>query len=573
MPFQSRFTRTTRDEPGTTATSTPINDQTTILNGHAPSDESVDLTRLSSEHAALARDINDLATSLGEIDARASSRLRDLANAVNTPSERSRWNAVDLRQAFNIERLAHEYALRKVGAQKVRVIEFADKIRNVLVLVPVFLTWFALAEAARNYERYLEANPDAVGQPFLLLWQQGFGGEGNALTSPTFATVAIIDAAVIMVIILLTLYAHGRREDQEERVANVAAEYYSTFDNILAEAGVMLARDRAAQPSQLARNVAALTDRFDHNSREILTLIDEERRRLAEISEQRHEEFQDFALFARSMRAGAEQSNRMLAELRQLSRSLDSSVERLASDVATTGRHQATLLSTLQNLEQLTSSAIQSDQAVTHRLAEAASAISESADAAVAGADTANRITEAANQALRGIGELAQRLSDTSDEVTRALTRDTSATQDFASSIAQTTMQNQRITESLAALAHDIAEIRSAFDDLAARTGAQARSINQLLEQQAGLAQEISRATRELGAAGMTTAQRNREAREDLSRLAQRLEQLTVSLNRAAQQLPTTENLQRAFVAALRAGVDSERPSLDEDRTPRRWTR
>ena len=56
------------------------------------------------------------------------------------------------------------------------------------------------------------------------------------------------------------------------------------------------------------------------------------------------------------------------------------------------------------------------------------------------------------------------------------------------------------------ALAHDIAEIRSAFDDLAARTGAQARSINQLLEQQAGLAQEISRATRELGAAGSVVA-------------------------------------------------------------------
>lgn len=335
----------------------------------------------------------------------------------------------------------------------------------------------------------------------------------------------------------------------------------------------MLARDRAAQPSQLARNVAALTDRFDHNSREILSLIDDERRRLREISEQRHEEFQDFALFARSMRAGAEQSNRMLAELRQLSRSLDSSVERLGNDVATTGRHQATLLSTLQNLEQLTSSAIQSDQAVTHRLAEAAAAISESADAAVAGADTANRITDAANQALRGIGELAQRLSDTSEELSQALTRDSTSTQDFAASIAHTTQQNQRIAESLAALTHDIAEIRSAFGELASRAGAQARSINQLLEQQAGLAQEISRATRELGAAGMTTAQRNREAREDLSRLAQRLEQLTTSLNRAAQQMPTTENLQRAFAAALRASTDADRSTLDEDRAPRRWTR
>jgi hypothetical protein len=542
-----------------------------IPNGQTPDTESHDSQRLTSEHAALARDINDLATSLGEIDARSAGRLRDLANAVSTPSERSRWNAVDLHHAFNIERLSHEYGLRKVGEQKVKLIEFADKVRNVLVLLPVFLTWFALAEASRDYEAYITANPDQAGQPFLLLWQQGFGGHASIL-SPTFATVAIVDATVIFIIILLTLYAHGRREDQEDAVQNVAAEYYSTFDNTLAEAGVMLARDRAAQPSQLARNVAALTDRFDHNSREILSLIDDERRRLAQIADQRNEEFQDFALFARSMRAGAEQSNRMLAELRQLSRSLDSTVERLGNDVATTGRHQSTLLSSLQNLEQLTSSAIQSDQAVTHRLAEAAAAISESADAAVSGADNANRIAEAANQALRGIGELAQRLVDTSEELTGALSRDSSSTQDFASTIAATTQQNQRIAEALGSLTTDISDIRATFGELASRTASQTRSLNQLLEQQSELAAEITAATRELGAAGMTTAQRNREAREDITRLAQRLEQLTTSLNRAAQQAPTTENLQKPFEDAHSTSNDTERPNLEEERTPHHWT-
>ncbi|MDQ4045381.1 MAG: hypothetical protein M3173_08030, partial [Chloroflexota bacterium] len=176
--------------------------------GQTPEPRSPEPQHLSQEHAALAREVNNLATSLDEIDTRASGRLRDLARAVNTPSERSRWNAVDLHQAFNMERLSYEYATRRVGRQKVRLIELADKIRNMLVLVPVFLTWFALAEAARDYERFISANPDAAGQPFLLLWQQGFGGEASPL-SPTFATVALIDAAVILVIILLTFYAHG----------------------------------------------------------------------------------------------------------------------------------------------------------------------------------------------------------------------------------------------------------------------------------------------------------------------------------------------------------------------------
>lgn len=571
MPFPSRFTRDLRDE-SSDATGTLTAVQPIPRNGADPEPEATTTHRLSSEHAALARDVTELATSLGEIDSRSSGRLRDLASAVNTPSERSRWNAVDLPQAFNTQRLSHEYALRKMGEQRVKLIEFADKARNALVLVPVFLTWYALAEAARNYADYITANPDQAGQPFLLLWQQGFG-EGTSLLRPTFSMVALIDAAVILVIILLTLYAHGRREDYEDAVANVAADFYATFDNILAEAGVLLARDRAAQPSQLARNVAALTDRFDQNSRELVSLIDDERRRIHDLANQRHEEFEDFALFARSMRAGAEQSNRTLAELRQLSRSLDDSVERLGQDVATTGRHQATLLSTLQNLEQLTSSAIQSDQAVTHRLAEAAAAISESADAAMSGADNANRIAEASNQALRGIGELAQRLSDTSAELASAMSRDTTSTQDVAGALTATARQNERIVESLDGLANDIAEIRAGFGELANRTATQARTLNGLLEQQSAIAQEITRATKELGGAGMTTAQRNREAKEDFTRLAQRLEQLTTSLNRAAQQVPTVDTLQRAFSAALRTGPEPERPAFEEERAARRWTR
>lgn len=574
MPFPSRFTRDLRDE-SSDATGTLTAVQPTNRNGATPDvepePEDAESHRLSSEHASLARDINGLATSLGEIDSRSSGRLRDLASAVNTPAERSRWNAVDLPQAFNTQRLSHEYALRKVGEQRVKLIELADKARNALVLVPVFLTWYALAEAARNYVEYITNNPDAAGQPFLLLWQQGFGQD--SWRYPTFSQVALIDAAVIFVIIVLTIYAHGRREDQEDAVANVAADFYATFDNILAEAGVLLARDRAAQPSQLARNVAALTDRFDQNSRELVSLIDDERRRIHDIANQRHEEFQDFALFARSMRAGAEQSNRTLAELRQLSRSLDDSVERLGQDVAATGRHQQTLLSTLQNLEQMTSSAIQSDQAVTHRLAEAAAAISESADAAMNGAENANRIAEASNQALRGIGDLAQRLADTSKELTDAMARDTSSTQDVSGALIATTRQNERIVESLNALATDIGEIRAGFGDLANRTAGQARALSGMLEQQAGLAQEITRATKELGAAGMSTAQRNREAKEDFTRLAQRLEQLTTSLNRAAQQMPTVENLQRAFVSALRSEIEPERQAFEEERTARRWTR
>jgi len=572
VQLRSRFTRSTQDEHNGSplTTETPHAHDGPNDNGSAVDP---DARRVTSEHAALSREIQTLATSLGEIDSRTSGRLRDLANAVNTPTERGRWNAVDLRQAFNIERLSHQFAERKVGKQQTWLIELADKIRNVLVLVPILLTWYALAEASRAYDRYLTENPDEAGQPFLLLWQQGFGGELSVL-SPTFATVALIDAAIILVIILLTLYAHGRREDQEDRVAEISAEYYVTIDNTLAEAGVMLARDRAAQPSQLAQNVAALTDRFDLNSREIIGLIDEERQRLSEIAERRQSEMSDFSLFVRGMRSGAEQTHRMLSELRQVSRSLDESVDRLGTDVAATGRHQETLLGTLQNLEQMTSSAIQSDQAVTHRLAEAAAAIAGSADSAVAGADHAAQVGDAAHEALRGMGELAQRLVETNKQLTDAMNREQGSTDSFGSAITAASRQNTTITERLSELTREISEMRDTFTDLADRTASQTRALAKMLEQQSTISDDISRATRDLGSAGMSTAQRSREAREDLTRLAQRLDQLTTSLNRAAQQLPTTENLQKAFASALRTEASRDRSaSLDEDAHTSRWHR
>lgn len=571
MQLRSRFTRPTQDEQTETSLTSAKPGAGGPRQNGAFAD--ADARRVTNEHAALAQDIQGLATTLGEIDAKAASRMRDLGHAVNTPTERIRWNAVDLRQAFNIERLSHQIAERKVGKKGTRLIEFADKVRNVLVLLPVLLTWFALAEASRAYDRYLTENPDMVGQPFLLLWQQGFGGELSTF-SPTFAVVALVDAAIILVIILLTFYAHGRREDQEDRVAEIASEYYVTLDNTLAEAGVLLARDRAAQPSQMAQNVAALTDRFDINSREIIGLIDEERRRIADIAAQRQTEVADFGMFARSMRSGAEQTHLMLSELRQVSRSLDESVDRLGADVAATGRHQETLLASLQNLEQLTSSAIQSDQAVTHRLAEAATAIATSADNAVSGADHAAQISDAAHQALRGMGDLAHRLVETNKQLADAMNREHQSSEAFGSAIASASRQNAAIAEHLSGMTGEISGMRDIFTDLANRTASQTRALTQMLEQQSAIGGEITRATRELGSAGTTASQRNREAREDLARLAQRLDNLTTSLNRAAQQLPTTENLQKAFAGALRIEFDRERDApIEEGARTGRWSR
>ena len=83
-----------------------------------------------------------------------------------------------------------------------------EVLRNVLVFAPIAVTWFGLSLAAGAYADLLAARPDLVTQPFLLLWQQGFAGR----IVFNFGTLAIIDASLIGILIVISLALHTRSE-------------------------------------------------------------------------------------------------------------------------------------------------------------------------------------------------------------------------------------------------------------------------------------------------------------------------------------------------------------------------
>ena len=83
-----------------------------------------------------------------------------------------------------------------------------EVLRNVLVFAPIAVTWFGLSLAAGAYADMLAARPELVSQPFLLLWEQGFGGR----LLFNFGTLALIDASLIGILILLSFTLHLRSE-------------------------------------------------------------------------------------------------------------------------------------------------------------------------------------------------------------------------------------------------------------------------------------------------------------------------------------------------------------------------
>lgn len=83
-----------------------------------------------------------------------------------------------------------------------------EVLRNVLVFAPIAVTWFGLSIAAGAYADLIAARPELVSQPFLLLWQQGFAGR----IVFNFGTLAIIDASLIGILIVLSFALHLRSE-------------------------------------------------------------------------------------------------------------------------------------------------------------------------------------------------------------------------------------------------------------------------------------------------------------------------------------------------------------------------
>ena len=91
----------------------------------------------------------------------------------------------------------------KAGLSMAKWTRFITVLRNVLVFLPVALTWVAVGEATTAFSDYLKANGSDIVN-FLDFWQNGYGVLDDKWR---IATVAYLDFLIIMVVIILTLIA------------------------------------------------------------------------------------------------------------------------------------------------------------------------------------------------------------------------------------------------------------------------------------------------------------------------------------------------------------------------------
>lgn len=80
-------------------------------------------------------------------------------------------------------------------------------LRNILIFVPVALTWQAVSQATTAFEKYISANPNSVVN-FLEFWQNG---KGYLTERWKIGSVAKLDFILISIIILMIFILHFQK--------------------------------------------------------------------------------------------------------------------------------------------------------------------------------------------------------------------------------------------------------------------------------------------------------------------------------------------------------------------------
>jgi len=227
----------------------------------------------------VAQQLTDLAGSVRKQDAAVGELLARLATAVKD----GRYDEVKAyAAALDPRALAELITVRRSPVWAV-----LEVIRNTLVFAPIAVTWFGLATASAAYEVLLKARPELISRPFLLLWQESFEGTSAVLS---FSTLAIIDASLIVLLIVLSLMIHVRADVRD----------VSTRTRVLlreSELRLLLGH---------ALSLSAGPSLTDASADSVLDEMVAEERRIYERAMEREQQLTDLQMVVRDLRVAAD---------------------------------------------------------------------------------------------------------------------------------------------------------------------------------------------------------------------------------------------------------------------------
>ena len=235
--------------------------------------------------------------------------------------------------------------------------------RNTTALIPLLLTWVALSAASWEYAQDLNHHSGDSTQPFLLLWERGFGHHG--LWYPTFAKVAFVDFLILGIVLFLTVWVHRVESADDKSRTEVVHGLWAALNSL--KVAIDASRPRtpatAEEWADAARSIIAdameQTKLLTESGRQA---IDEASSRLADLQDQGRDFIRQFSVEIQSTLVAVREQNeqfisRVTRESREtLQRMVEQQMEPLLQQLSTMlaefGRHQETYRAGVADLSQ-----------------------------------------------------------------------------------------------------------------------------------------------------------------------------------------------------------------------------
>jgi len=353
-------------------------------------------------HEQLIDELRDLQNDFRRYDKDVAQRLYELRQAIER-HELGYWVGVNLYDAFDLNDI-HERLTRQ-SPWSSTALGIAEWIRNILVLVPVLLTWAALAAASKQYQVFLETAPEQEQfMAFLALWENGFGSSWE----PRFSTVAMLDVIVILFIVALTFVIHISQDVLQPRGKHHATSMLNRLQNALWKASGVISS--YARRETVGGSLLGALDLYKTHADEMLETIAAEQQQLEMLMDHGQAMSNLETLSARTgqLESSVNQAQQVYATLAADIQTLTQLVEQLAD-------HQTLLASEIQMTEDRwhklgTETHITLRQSFRVMTEQLGIAMEDSSEAAVATREIALEIGQAAANLVSSQSEIARSL-------------------------------------------------------------------------------------------------------------------------------------------------------------------
>ena len=399
----------------------------------------------------------------------AAERLFRLSAAVGRApdSMANAWAATDVHYMIDARVIAEQMRAQDIPGLWLRFLEW---VRNVLIFLPLVVTWYGVSRAMGSYSVYVNAivnDPRAdktpLTLPFLYLWEQGFGGHLPGWL--VLSQLAFYDFVLLALLFLLTGFVNIRSHLRTSRKEQEAELVQEELTDALADAALCLTDRRGQQPMD-AVDIA----------KQLLDELGKERQRLDALSSRREKELADLKGFtdalipiSRNMLEGAvhikQSADNLTLAFQQSTNNLAQVFQNITPQIQQMATDQKQLLGTVGQLFQVQNGTYQEVKQLVEDQKNWGQALEDAVDEFTVSTRGINQFTGQINQWSNHLSGLVTQLTNEH----QAQTTVSQMTADAARGLQEALKEIQQASNNLRSMAADfysILNMQKAFPDV-----------------------------------------------------------------------------------------------------------